>query len=73
MSVLRRAEKTPAARKKEPLPSRGPPDVMIAFQPAETFVRGHPTANTALRARDLDLGLGHRQSSRASAILNGQE
>jgi hypothetical protein len=38
MPVLRRAEETPAASKKEPLPSRGPPDIMIAFQPAETFV-----------------------------------
>jgi hypothetical protein len=38
MPVLRRAEETPAASKKELLLSRGPPDIMIAIQPAETFV-----------------------------------
>jgi hypothetical protein len=37
MPVLRRAEETPAASKKEALVA-GPPDTMIAFQPAETFV-----------------------------------
>jgi len=49
MPVLRRADETPAARKKEPFPSRGQPEIMIAFQPAGTFdsVRADPTIATA--------------------------